>query len=76
MPGLSVASDEPVRFFSVRETLTVLPALLIFGVNAVIIEVQTPVLSVMESSLPTASYIHIQTLPCPSIAYERRSKLS
>jgi hypothetical protein len=57
MPGLFVASDAPVRFVPASETLTEVPALPIFGVKAVIVGAPTPpVLRVMESRLPTASY--------------------
>jgi hypothetical protein len=57
MPGLLVASDAPVRFVPVSETLTEVPALPVFGVKAVIVGAPTPpVLRVMESRFLTASY--------------------
>jgi len=57
IPGLLVASDAPVRFVPVRETLTEVPALPLFGVKAVIVGAPTPpVFRVIESRFPTASY--------------------
>ena len=57
MSGLAVVSEASVRFVPVSETLTVSPALLVFGVKAVFVEAPTlPVSRVMESRFPTASY--------------------
>lgn len=57
IPGLVVANEAPVRFVPVRETLTVSPALPLFGVKAVMVGAPTPpVLRVIESRFPTASY--------------------
>ena len=57
MPGFVVASEAPVRFVPVRETLTEVPASPVLGVKAVIVGAPTPpVLRVIESRLPTASY--------------------
>jgi|CXWL01.1.fsa_nt_gi hypothetical protein len=54
MPELLVASEAPVRFVPVRETLTEAPALPVFGVKAVIGGAPTPpVFRVMDSKFPT-----------------------
>lgn len=61
MPGLLVASEAPVRFVPVSETLTDVPALPVFGVKAVMVGAPTPpVLRVMESRFPTAPEVRIR----------------
>jgi hypothetical protein len=61
----------------VSETVTVDPAEPVFGAIAVIVGAPTPpVLRVIESRFPTASYIYVATFPCPSITWERRPRSS
>jgi hypothetical protein len=77
MPGLLVASDAPVRFMPVIETLTEALASPVFGVKAVMVGAPTPpVLRMIDSRLPTASYVYVATWPYPSITCESRPRSS